>query len=315
MKTLISFFLILLLSSPLCNAQIVDRTERRAKQKANNRVDRKVDQGIDKGLDAIEGLFGKKKKSKEEETDPASDEKQAETATSKNNPYSQMMGGDVDVQDSYTFDHNILLDVQSFDKKGKPEMSNKMKMFFAESTPHFGMEMKSSGSDNFMIYDMKAYEMVTLMDQGERKMGVAMKFDPSNFENVNDGDQSSAANRENVRFEKTGRTKTISGYSCDEYKVIDPEGDPDTENHVWMTQDIDANWIGMMSNMMATNKKMQKELTLPDSYPAGTVIQVVSSSTKNQEKTVMTVEEINKNQKKVISTSDYQMMSMPGGGK
>lgn len=317
MKSLIFLITFSLFGVNISNAQIVDRTENRAKQKANQRVDQKIDKGLDKGLDAIEGLFGKKKKDKSK-GDEDSEEVASETentdsgAAAQSDMMSKMFGGgDLDVQDSYTFDHNILMNIQTFDKKGKTGDEMKMTMYFSDETPHFGMSMDIEGGNNFIIYDMETYEMVSLMDNNGQKIGMTMKLNPDKFVNNDEGKKENG----NISFEKTGRTKTISGYNCEEYKLNDPEGDPNSTTTFWMTTDIDANWIEMMSTFASTNKKMQKNFVLPEDYPKGSMIQIINASNKNEEKSVTTVEKINKNTHKVIETKGYQMMALPGSGK
>ena len=64
MKITITFISILFSTSCLFG-QIIERTEQKAINKTNQRIDNKIDQGLNKGLDAVEGRFGKKKKSKD----------------------------------------------------------------------------------------------------------------------------------------------------------------------------------------------------------------------------------------------------------
>ena len=121
-----------------------------------------------------------------------------------------------------------------------------------------------------------------------------MKLDPEKFRDSEDSNKGQAK----FTFEKTGRTKMISGYNCEEYKLSDPESDPETTTTFWMTDEIDANWLEMMSKIASTNKKMQKDFILPEDYPKGSMIQIINASTKNGEKTITTVEKINKNDRK-----------------
>lgn len=310
MRIFIITLTLIMLSVTSLEAQILDRTENRAKQKANNRVDQKIDKGIDKGLDAIEGLFGKKnKKADRDEGDAESTvNNDDQTPPARTNPgIFGLMSGSVDVKDSYTFDSNVLLDIKTYDKKGKEESSNKMTMYFSKDEPHFGMEMHEQGTDAFILYDIEKYQMVTLMNQDGQNIGMAMQLNPENFQDADSKDV-----KTDVRFEKTGNTKTISGYHCEEYKVIDPE-EKNTDTYMWTTDETDANWIEMMADMMATNKKMSQELVLPDAYPDGAIIQVINQDKNNGEKMVTTVEEINPNATKTISTKEYQMMALPSG--
>ena len=301
--------LFILFSSTLMFGQILDRTENRAKQKANNRVDNKIDSGIDKGLDAIEGVFKKKNKKEDNST-------QSDTETTSNNDtqqtsdaMSKMFGGEVDVKDSYNFDSNVTLIIQNFDKKGKEGQEMETKMYFSESEPNFGMDVKNSGTESFIVYDMEAYQMVTLIDNGGQKMGMAIQLDPKDFE-----DDTKAADNTKYTFVKTGNSKVISGYKCEEYKMESSESNPEYDYTYWTTTDIDADWMGTFANAMSSNKNMSKGYEVPKDYPKGSMIQTISASRKSQEKSITTLKEFNKNDRLSVSTKGYQLMSI-GGGK
>lgn len=287
--------------------QIIDRTENRAKQKANRRVDNKIDGGIDKGLDAIEGIF-KKKDKKEEPANPKPETTVTNDSEQSSNAMSKMFGGDVDIQDSYSFDHNVKLSIQTFDKNGKAGEALESRMYFSESEPNFGMDVQAQGAESFIIYDMQTYQMVTLIDNGGQKMGMALNLDPAVFEDKNE-----PVDNTKYSFVKTGNTKVISGYNCEEYKMESSESNPDYDHTYWLTNDIDANWMGTFSNAMSSNKNMSKNFEVPKDYPKGSMIQMISESRKNKEKSITTVKEYKKNDRVTISTKGYQLMNMGGG--
>ncbi|HLW06672.1 MAG TPA: hypothetical protein VKY45_03850, partial [Marinilabiliaceae bacterium] len=158
----IAILLLFLFSTTFIFGQIIERTENRAKRKANQRVDRKIDQGIDKGLDAVEGLFKKKNKEKPARESAEKSPKEAETEQN-NNIMSKMFGGDVDVKDEYLFDHNVLLNIRNFDKKGKESDPMETRLYFSDSESNFGMDVATSEAESFIVYDMETYQMVTLI--------------------------------------------------------------------------------------------------------------------------------------------------------
>ena len=302
-----------LICTGIAFGQILDRTENRAKNKVNNRVDRKIDSGIDSGLDALEGIFKKKNKEKEgEQSDDlevaaSSGDSEIRSAES-HNAYSSS----TEIDSDYKFDHNLKLNIQSFNKKGKAEDAMEMKMYFSDSESNFGMELNASGAESFVIYDMATYQMISLIDANGQKIGMSMKIDPEKMEKqMNDSKEK--AESETYNFVKTGESKVISGFNCEAYTLDDPDSN-EWNQTLWMTEDTDADWMGYMSNMMATNKQMEGSYQMPENYPDGSVIQIISESTKNQEKTIMTVKEINKNQPKTFSTDGYKFMNFPGMG-
>lgn len=312
--TIITF----LFSSTLMLGQIVDRTEQKAKDKTNQRIDNKIDRGIDKGLDAVEGLFSKKKKKSKSKNDSSDDSNSNESEKSSNTENSRsalgMFAGKADVEDNYEFDHNMLLHIDTYDKKGKQQDPMDMRMYFSDNKPNFGMEVEMEGSKSFIIYDMKTYQMVSLIESDGQKFGTAIKLDPEKFEETVKDAAEDQPDISDYKFIKTGNSKVISGYNCDEYKVEGTEIDPEWNSTYWITDEADANWMQYMANMAASNKTMSNKFELPESYPTGTMIQIINESTKNQEKTIMTVKEFNKNKEKSFSTTGYQFMNLPGMG-
>src|SRR5690606_22689628 len=148
------------------------------------RIDNKIDQGLDKGLNAVEGLFSKKKKTKDETENVSPDNSQSETSETSADKQSTMgmFAGNAVVEDNYEFDHNMLLNIDTYDKKGKQQDPLDMRMYFSDEQPNFGMQMDMEGPKTFIIYDMKTYQMVTLIENDGQKIGTAMKFDPAKFD-------------------------------------------------------------------------------------------------------------------------------------
>ena len=312
MKITITFISILFSTSCLFG-QIIERTEQKAINKTNQRIDNKIDQGLNKGLDAVEGLFGKKKKSKDNSRNDGDNTNQTQTTDNSSDAQNAMniFGGNAVVEDTYEFEHNMLLNVETFDKKGNAQDPTEMRMYFSEDQPTFGMEMEMEGSKTRIIYDMKSYQMVSMIESDGQKFGTAMKLNPELFEEtVND--DSEKQDLSDYKFVKTGNSKVISGYNCDEYKVESGESDPDWDATYWITDETDANWMQYMANMAASDKAMANKFEMPDSYPSGTMIQIINESNKNQEKSIMTVKEFNKNQEKSFSTTGYQFMNLQG---
>lgn len=308
LSVLFSSLVFALAISASLEAQIVDRTSDRAKNKANNRVDRKIDQGIDKGLDSIEGLFKKKDKKKKSGGDTSTDEGSDQTTeapeTQNEDAAAEAMmarifgGGDVTLPDSYSFDHQVDMKMTSMDKKGKQESSQEMEMLFSDASPHFGVRAKVDGHSSMTVFDMESYQMVALMDMSGQKMAMTMSFDPALYE-VEETEESPE-----MAFTKTGRTRTILGYRCEEYVAEDEDG----RYEFWVTTDDDFNIFGAFSAMSSANAKGKSSST---PYPAGMTMEMKSTE-KNGDSMLLEVVAVNKNKKQTISTQGYQVMSMGG---
>lgn len=290
------------------DAQIVDRTTERAKDKTNNRIDNRIDQGIDKGLDSIEGIFKKKDKSSKDSkssegtksggsTGEGSSSGEAETdadAATMQAMQAMFGGSTADLPESYSFDHSVDMVIESFDKKGKPEGTQAMKMLFSESDAIFGVQMNVEGMENVSVIDVDAKLMVMLMDMGTSKMAMTLDLDQK-WSEV----ESEDTNYENPSFTKTGRTRTILGYKCDEY-LVEEDGE---RTEFWVTRDEFLDVYKAFGMMNASSPKGQNVAD----HPGGMVMEMNSTS-KNGERSSMRVVAVNKNQGKTISTKGYSSM-------
>jgi len=293
--------------SASAHAQIVDRTTDRASQKANDRVDQRIDQGIDKSLDAIEGVFRKGKK-KEKNAPEQSESTQSSTEQSSNETASVgvFSTSQADLKTSYDFDHQVDMQIESFDKKGKSEGVQTMQMYFSDSETHVGVKAIMEGMNSVSIIDMAKHQMIMLMDMGGSKMAMAIDFDPSKFaEEVETTDDAT-----DMSFRKTGRTKTILGYSCDEYIMEDES----STLEFWVTREEQLDLFKAFGAMGASGKGAGGFSGVTE-YPMGMTMEFTSTEKKSGEKTLMQVTKIQRNINYSISTAGYQIMNMPGGGK
>lgn len=223
-----------------------------------------------------------------------------------------MDGSDVQVQDEYKFDHRFVLLMENFDKKGKLDVSSEMTFLSKEESSVMAIIMNREGINTSMIYDLDSYKIVTLMNVAGQKMGTTMSIDKSQVEGMlSEGDSEEADMSEMPTFKKTGETKTISGYSCDEYVVENLDNSDRTNMVYWITTELEIDWIKSMSNMSSMNKEMPN-IYGGTGYPEdGSVIQMIMEE-KSGERMVMTVKEAETNKDIIISTKGYTFMNMGG---
>jgi hypothetical protein len=302
----IFWLLTILLSTQISSAQIVDRTTDRAKDKTNNRVDNKIDQGIDKSLDAIEGVFKRKpkeEKKKKEET-PQTEEEQSQAAAE-----SMLSGGlfggqsNAQIKDAYKFDHRVSMTMEMTDKKGEKSPVQQMQMYFSESDPEIGIRTMQEGMNSLMVMDMGNKVMVMLMDVGGSKMLMTI---PLNGDLLSEEEEAKHTS-DDYKFTKTGRTKTILGYNCEEYVGEDKE----SNSVFWVTTDEDFGITKAFAGMAAASKKSNS--TMPTDAPGGMMMEMTNTSKKNpKEEMKLTVTEVKKNIAETISTKGYSKMGFGG---
>lgn len=312
MKSTLTLLILFTLSFQIGSAQIVDRTEDRAKQKTNQRIDRKIDKGIDSGLDAIEGLFGKKKKTKESSDEGGGEINQA-GGDDSSEAASRMMqafmgaGGSspANVEKNYAFKHSIEMTITNYNSKNKEDFSQNMTMLINEDSPYTGMVGSMEGQSSLIIFDTKKNQMITLVESGGQKFGMTMKFDPDAVEDEELADAGTGS------FTATGKSKKIAGFNCQEYKVESSQSDEDMDMYVWMTKETDINWMESFGNMAKSNKEVRQS-PLPATYPGGVMMEMIAISLKNGDKTVTTVQKVNQNDNRSISTEGYSFMNIGG---
>jgi hypothetical protein len=111
----------------------------------------------------------------------------------------------------------------------------------------------------------------------------------------------------NPNVKKTGRTKTIAGYKCEEYKFTDEE----TESEVWITQDLKMNTQDFFSTLFKTNLYAR-------GVPWGYMMEATSLDKESGDKSIMQVTRVDANSNKRFNMADYQItnlgsFTMPSG--
>ena len=114
------------------------------------------------------------------------------------------------------------------------------------------------------------------------------------------------ANPEKAIITKTGNSRVIAGYKCDEYKVVD--ANKDGYSNVWMTKDV----------KLKADKKYWGKAGVPTyyNYPGfeGAMMLAMEAFDKNNKPTMKTeTKEIKEDFSHSISTVGYTFMKMNFG--
>ena len=288
----------------------------KAKNKAEYRVDRKIDNAIDKGLDKIEGLFKKKNKKKASSTNTSSrnsssnertDSTPSTTKSSPSNPMMGMMGGNPEIEamlpDVYTFDHRVDMVMEGTDEKGKSDYDLDYTFFVSEKENYFGMEMdiEEENSESTMVFDQN--HLFTFVRTPEMNVLTAMSMDSMSADIEEDEEQGV----ESYGLKKTGRTKTILGYLCEEFVMEDEE----FKASYWVSRDKALEKVSLqyMSKMMA---QQNKTATIEgfDAFTSGMMLEADMKSKKDKSSYFLRVEKIHFDHKYDFSTEGYSVFSL-----
>jgi hypothetical protein len=328
MKLLINILLFAFLSviyvQPVQGQRILrklqEKVQESAEKKVEERVDKKIDEAIDKQLDKIEESMEKEKESGTESSEGSSDraERDRQREQRMQNILKGIgMGGEpVPVADAYTFKQMIEMRVESFDKNGKKESEGDFITHLSPDSKSMAYQVVSGDMGNpgqgmFIIDAENGATIILNEEKGEKTgivygMGAFFSSIGETYEEENLA-ETPEAYLANPNVKKTGRTKTIAGYKCEEYKFNDEE----TESEVWITQDLKMNTQDFFSTLFKTNLYAR-------GVPWGYMMEATTLNKESGDKSVMQVTRVDANSNKRFNLSEYQItnlgsFTMPSG--
>ena len=227
-----AIFLSLLLAIVLTNASNAQvGVLRRA---MNRTIDRKIDSAI------IKSEQDKAKEKAEADKNQADSTKPKDTSTKATGR--GVFGAKIDnkFNDEYKFTGRIYTQMETYDKKEVNKAD--FYTYFNSTTMNAGIEVKPV---NYKEGD-KTQPMVILFDSDNRTMMMLLVKEgpktgfisgiPSDSAMAAQAKNQKGATAEKPTITKTGNSRVIAGYKCDEYKVM--EADKEGYANVWMTKDV-----------------------------------------------------------------------------
>lgn len=153
--------------------------------------------------------------------------------------FSRFLGGKVEskYKDEYSFTSRLYMVTETYNKKETMKMD--LYMYFSANSPSVGMETKSISDENgknmplgsSMVMDGENKCLIILTDMNGTKMGLISTIP----DEKSTPDEKKSRKTFATDFHKTGNTKDIAGYSCDEYSYTNPE--TKTTGKLWFTKD------------------------------------------------------------------------------
>jgi hypothetical protein len=249
MKIRTILFVVLLVVMPgLSNAQI-GRFIKNQASKAANVVAKESQKEADRQADSI-AQANAEKAAKETSKNINNDIKKNEEAKKTKNQETEgqggpdlgrLMGGKVSLKynEEYNFTSRLYMQSESYEKK--EVMKVDLYMFFSANSPAVGMETKSLTDEkgnstpvvSTMVMDGENKCFIILTDINGTKMGIISPTPDENAQMQADGKPAQKSNP--PVYTKTGNTKVIAGYKCDEYSFTDSENK--TTGKVWFTKE------------------------------------------------------------------------------
>jgi hypothetical protein len=272
-------------------------------------IDRKLEHKVDSAVDKSDRDAAKKN----EETDQSQTDKNTEANKGGTKETGRgLFGGKIDIKydDEYKFTGRIYMQMETYDKKDV--MKSDYYTYFNSNSLNAGMELLpvdakegDKAVPTVFLFDNDNRCFMMLLENKDSKTGIISAM-PSDSAIAAQAKSQKEANPEQATIAKTGNSRVIAGYKCDEYKITD--ANKDGYSNVWMTKEI----------KLKADKKYWGKAGVPSyyNYPGfeGAVMLAMEGFDKNNKPTMkLETKEINDNFSHSISTKGVTFMKMNFG--
>lgn len=233
---------------------------------------------------------------KKETTTSTTDTTQKATTNDSQKQSTPMFGGlgsKADAQAEYVFNANTYVEIQNYKKDGTKDGDTTNVRYHFGKEDYYGTQMimtdkKGKTTESFGIAEFPKNQMVSFItDENGEKTGTVMKVNL-------DKQIEKSSDSSNVTITKTGNVKTILNYKCEEYKILDKEGNTTL---AWMTTELPYNINKMFAGQRGNNEQYQG---ISDGF-----MMEMTYTEKDEKKTTWIVKEVNLNTEKKVVTADY----------
>ena len=214
--------------------------------------------------------------------------------------------GNVDYETDYNFDAYIQMEISSYKKNGNLDDKLIYDNYIHKEAADYAMVFSDGSSQSTIIFDTKNSAMLILSDSDGEKTGFATSIDPEAMadmvESYAEEEEVEETDLTPYNMKKTGKSKDILGYKCDEYLVEDES----SEIHIWMSEklgkEMRKEW---MKNQQTFGAMFSHAYALN-----GMTLEYDILDKDNGKKTVMLVTKIDLNHSHSVATGGYTVMSM-----
>ncbi len=215
----------------------------------------------------------------------------------------------VPTEDTYNFDHLIQMHIESYDPNGNKISDGDFITHFDPRSESMAYQAISGDRTNqgqgIFIIDTKNKATIILSEENGQKSGIVYGlggYFETLGEDIEEEDAELADTPEaymaNPNVTKTGRTKTIAGYKCEEYVYKDEDG----TSHIWITKDLKLNSRDFLSALFKTSML---------SNGMGWGYMMEATTTENTgEKSIMKVTRVDTNSNVKFSLNDYEITNL-----
>ncbi len=217
--------------------KVVNAGTKTVDKEINNQIDTAVQKGANNAVDKADARV----ENNRQNSGQPDQAEGGETAGQGGPGFGKLFGNKVDLKynESYAFTSRIYMVTETYDKKDVLTMD--FYMYYSSASPSVGIETKTISTTedgvapvaSSMVMDGENKSFIMLTDINGMKMGMISAIPDENTVQP----QADGKGKKDTppSFVKTGNTKMIAGYRCDEYSYTDP--DDKSTGKVWFTKD------------------------------------------------------------------------------
>lgn len=309
MKNLHRSFIILLFLATLsfsAKAQFIKKIQKAASRGIENAVQQKVEDEANKMTQRqLEKLF----------SDMYGDSEGGGSSGIDIGKIMKGMGEPVNTESEYNFFGHIVFEMTSTDEKGKTNDPVSLKSYLGKSVDYTGMEVidaKNPAAVTALVFDLKNKASIIFLDNKGQKSSFAYNMDLNDLDSAIQEEIDSNVEDYEATVEKTGKTKDILGYKCEEYHVKNEDG----EGYYWITETPIGGYSSFWSSNspLMTSKMQAKYAEQLKNMPKGNFMELNYTS-KDSGTVVMKVTAIDESAPKSLTMADYPNLMNQAGQK
>ncbi|MGA1976302.1 MAG: hypothetical protein ABSG89_00445 [Bacteroidales bacterium] len=232
----------------------------------------------------------------------------ASTQASKGFNIGGLMGGKVTSKynDSYSFTSRIYMEMDMHHQKDK-ETKMDYYLYFTKSDPVVGVETQIEGTsdqgnqvavNSSIVIDGNNKSYIILSNINGMKMGMISAIPDETTQTQTQ----TTDNSQKPVFTKTGNTKVIAGYKCDEYTYQDPK--VNRHGSLWLTKDLTISGDNRSFSKAGLSYYGNADLG------NGTVLAMEQYNEKNELEVSSTTKEVDLSYSHSISITGYTLRQM-----
>ena len=205
-------------------------------------------------------------------------------------------------EEVYNFDAYIQMEISTYKKNGNLDEQMLYDNYVHKEAADYAMVFKDKDNNSTIVFDTKNNAMLILSESDGEKTGFATSVDPEAMADLaEEYAEEEEVDMDSYKPMKTGKTKDILGYKCEEYLVEDE----DAEIHMWVSEELGKE---IQKEWMANQQTFGAMFV--HAYAMNGMVLEYDLIEKDGGKTIMEVKKIDMNHSHEVDTRDYAIMSM-----